>query len=175
MGSKAELLARGAQSVADGEDARVEHADDVAGIGLLDDLPLGGHQLLGAGTALSCRSAGRGRPPCPRSKLAGAHAHEGDAVPVGLVHVGLDLKDKGGKIVAEGVDDLVSGSAGQGSGGHTQEVFQEGLHAEVGEGGAEEHRGELAVADGVHVELRSRRPPAAPPRRRSWSRFGPRR
>jgi hypothetical protein len=37
---EAELLARHGDGVADGEDARVEHADDVAGVGLVDDLAL---------------------------------------------------------------------------------------------------------------------------------------
>ena len=45
---------------------------------------------------------------------------------------------------------------GQGGGGHAQEVLQEGLHPEVGQGRAEEHRGELAVAHPVHVKLRPR-------------------
>ena len=72
MGSKSEFSSRGHRGIADGEDTRVEHADDVSGIGLLDDLPLGGHQLLGAGAGFtSCRSAGRGRPPF-RVKPAGA-------------------------------------------------------------------------------------------------------
>ena len=48
-GVELELLPWGAQGVPDGEDARVEHADDVPGVGLLDDLPFCRHQLLGAG------------------------------------------------------------------------------------------------------------------------------
>ena len=51
MGSKRNFLPGGAEGVADGEDAGVEHADDIPGIGLLDDLALGGHELLGAGEA----------------------------------------------------------------------------------------------------------------------------
>ena len=34
-------------------------------------------------------------------ELAGADAHEGDAVPVGLVHVGLNLEDEGGETSGE--------------------------------------------------------------------------
>ena len=49
MGSNWNFFPWGAQGVADGEDARIEHADDVPGVGLLDDLPLGRHQLLGPG------------------------------------------------------------------------------------------------------------------------------
>ena len=42
-----EFLSRHRHRVADGEDAGVKHADDVPGVGLVDDLPLRGHHLLG--------------------------------------------------------------------------------------------------------------------------------
>ena len=48
-GVEAELLPRRAQRVADGKDPGVKDADDVSGVGLLNDLPLGGHELLGPG------------------------------------------------------------------------------------------------------------------------------
>ena len=54
----------------------------------------------------------------PLLKPAGADADKGDAVPVGLVHVGLDLKDKGGKLRGKGVYLPLVGPAGQGRGGH---------------------------------------------------------
>ena len=72
---------------------------------------------------------------------------------MGLVHVGLDLEDKGGEIRGEHVHLTLVRHTGQRSGGHAQKLFQEGLHAEVGEGGAEEHRGQGAVSDGLHVKL----------------------
>ena len=64
-----------------------------------------------------------------------------------------DFKDEGGEVRVEGVHHLVSRLPGQGGGGHAQKFLQEGLHAEVGEGGAEEHRGQLAVAHPVQVEV----------------------
>ena len=86
-------------------------------------------------------------------ELAGADAHEGQPVPVGLVHVGLDLEHKGGEVLAEDIHLPLVADAGQGRRGHAEELLQEGLHAEVGEGGAEEHRGERAVAHGLQVKL----------------------
>ena len=151
-GVELELLAGGAQGVADGEDAGIKHADDVAGVGLLDDLTLGGHQLLRPGQA-DLLAALDVVDLLVRLELAGDHPHKGDAVPVGLVHVGLDFKDEGGEILVKGVDDLVSCLPGQGRGGHAQKLLQEGLHAEVGEGGAEEHRGQLAVAHPVQIKV----------------------
>ena len=46
-----DLLLAGTQGVADGEDARVEQADDVAGVGFIDDGAVLRHQL-GAGGQL---------------------------------------------------------------------------------------------------------------------------
>ena len=47
---------------------------------------------------------------------------------------------------------------GRGGGGHAQEVLQERLHAEGRQRGAEEHRGELAVADAVAGRSRRQAP-----------------
>ena len=141
-----------AKGVPDGEDARVEQADDIPGVGLLHHLPLLGHQLLGLGQ-LHLFATLDVVHLHPLFEPAGADADKGDAVPVGLVHVGLYLKDKGGKIRGEGVDDPLVGPPGQGGGGHLEELLQEGLHPEVGKGRAEEHRGQLAVAHLVQVEL----------------------
>ena len=48
----AEILFGGADRVADGIDAGIEHAHDVARVGLGQDLAVAGHQLLGLGQAL---------------------------------------------------------------------------------------------------------------------------
>ena len=98
---EAELFAGHRDRVADGEDAGVEHADDVASIGLVDDLALGGHHRLrlrkahlAAGLDVEILGVAL--------ELARADAHEGKAVAVGLVHVGLNLEDEGRKF--RGVD-----------------------------------------------------------------------
>ena len=75
-------------------------------------------------------------------KLAGADAHEGQPVPVGLVHIGLDLEDEGGEVLGEHVHLAGVRHPGQGRRGHAEELLQERLHAEGGEGGAEEHGGQ---------------------------------
>ena len=113
---KGDFLPRGAQCVANGEHARVEHADDVPGVGLLDDFPALGHQLLGLGKLHL--------PPAldvlhlhALLKLAAANADESNSVPVGLVHVGLDFKHKGGEVGVEGVHHALGRIPGQGRGG----------------------------------------------------------
>ena len=151
-GVKPELLARGAQGVANGENTGVEHADDVTGVGLLDDLSLSGHELLGTGQAQLFASLQvvdfllRVKPP-------GHHPHKGDAVPVGLVHVGLDLKHKGGEVLVKAVDDRIARLSGKGSGGHTQEFLQKGLHTEVGQRRAKKDWGQLSMAHPLQIKV----------------------
>ena len=100
---KLELLVGRTERVTDGENTRIENADDISGISLLNDLTALSHQLLRLGqtdflTALnmvyfhSCL------------KLTGADAHESDTVTVCLVHVCLDLKYERGEIFPERVD-----------------------------------------------------------------------
>ena len=88
-------------------------------------------------------------------ELARADAHEGDAVPVGLVHVGLDLEDEARELVPAGVHGLAGQAVhtGQRGGGQPQELLQEGLDAEVGQCRTEEHRAQLPFQDPLKVEL----------------------
>ena len=88
-------------------------------------------------------------------KLAGADAQERNAVTVVLVHVGLDLEDKAAELLAARLDQLTALRvlARQRGGGQAQELLQERLYAEVRQGGAEEHGGQLAVLHGVEVKL----------------------
>ena len=72
-----------------------------------------------------------------------------------LVHIGLNLKDKGGEIRAEGVNLAAVCHTGQRGRGHFQEGFQERLNAEIGQGRAEEHRAELAVLYFINIQLPS--------------------
>ena len=98
-----ELLVGRTERVTDGENTRIENADDISGISLVNDLTALSHQLLRLGqtdllTALnmvdfhSCL------------KLTGTDAHESDTVTVCLVHVCLDLKYERGEIFPERVD-----------------------------------------------------------------------
>ena len=88
-------------------------------------------------------------------ELAGADAHESDAVAVGLVHVGLDLEDESRELVTAGIHGLAGQAvhAGQRGGGEPQEVLQERFHTEVGQGRSEEHGTQLAAQHFVQVEL----------------------
>ena len=74
---------------------------------------------------------------------------------MGLVHIGLDLEHKGGEVLAEHIHLPLVADTGQGRRGHAEELLQERLHAEGGEGGAEEHRGQGAVPHSLHVKLPS--------------------
>ena len=139
-GVELKFLARGAEGVADRENAGVEHAHDIPGEGLLNDLPLSGHELLGPGEAqLLAALDVVDLPVCVEA--AGYHPHKGDPVPVGLVHIRLNFKDEGGEIIVHGVDHLPAGRPGQGGRGHAEKALQKGFHAEIGEGAAEEHGG----------------------------------
>ena len=124
----------------------VKNTDDIPGVGFLDNLPLGGHELLRPGEA-DFLAALDVIDLLIRVKAPGNHPQEGDTVPMGLVHVGLNLEHEGGESVVHAVHHQLPGAPGQGGRGHAQKFLQEGLHAEVGQGGAEEHRGELPVAD----------------------------
>ena len=149
-----ELLPRNGDGIADGENARVKHADDVPGVGFVHDFPFGGHQLLGLRKThfLIALDVEIFRVPL---EFAGADAHEGQTVPVRLVHVRLNLEDEGGEIRAEGVDHAAVGGAGEGRRRQLQERFQKRLNAEIGQRGAEEHRRQLPVPDGLHIHFPS--------------------
>ena len=86
-------------------------------------------------------------------ELAGADAHKGQPVPVGLVHVCLDLENESREIRAEGVDGAAVRHPGQRRGGQLQKSLQERLNAEVRQSGAEEHRAQLALTDLLQVHF----------------------
>ena len=100
---KLELLVGRTERVTDGENTRIENADDISGISLLNDFTALGHQLLRLGqtdlfASLDMVDFHSGL------ELTGADAHERDTVTVCLVHVCLDLKYERGKIFPERVD-----------------------------------------------------------------------
>ena len=148
----AELLARNGDGIADREQARIEYADDVAGVGLLHDFALCRHHGLGltepqffAGLDVVIL-----RVPL---ELAGADSHKRQPVPVGLVHVGLNFEYERGEIRGEHIYLALIADPGQRCGGHPQEFLQKRLHAEGGQSGAEEHRGQRSVPHSLHVKV----------------------
>ena len=92
------------QGVANRVDARVEEADDVTGKRLLHNLPLLGHHGLGLGQAdiLAALYVVDGH---AGFELPGHNPKEGNPVPVGLVHIGLDLEDEAGEVGTGGLND----------------------------------------------------------------------
>ena len=147
------LLAR-ADGVADGEDARVEQAHDVAGVGLVHDGAVVGHHGRARGQ-LDLAAALHVRGLHATLELARADAHKGDAVAMVLVHVRLNLEDEAGEVLPRGLHGLAGERVGvrTGAGSQAQEVLEEGLHAEVGECRAEEHGRELAGEHRIEIEL----------------------
>src|SRR3546814_8755131 len=82
------------------------------------------------------------------------HAHEGDPVAMLRVHVGLDLEDEAGDLVARGIDHLLARWLwpwGRGPVGDSRDQF---LHPEILERRTEEHRGQIAVAKRLEIEFR---------------------
>ena len=147
---KLKLLIGSAQGIAYGENSRVEYADNIAGICLLHDFPVLGHELLGLGqTDLLSSLHMVYLHPC--LELAGADAHKSNSVPVGFVHVGLDFKYKGGKVRAERVYHPVQGLPGKRRRSHFKEMLQKGLHSKIGQGRSEEHRGQIPYPDPLHI------------------------
>ena len=149
-----ELLPRHGDGIADGEQTGVEHADDIASVCLLHDLALRGHHGLGltepqffAGLDVVIL-----RVPL---ELAGADSHEGQPVPVGLVHVGLNFEYERGEIRGEHIYLALIADAGQRRCGHTEKFLQKRLHAEGGQSRTEEHGRQGSVPDSLHVKVPS--------------------
>ena len=118
------MLFAGAECVADGEDARVEQADNIARVGLADDGAVIGHQAR-AGGQLDVLALLHVERLHAALKLAGADAQERNAVTVVLIHVGLDLEDKAAELLAARLDQLTALRilARQRGGGQAQELL----------------------------------------------------
>ena len=95
---KLELLVGRTERITDGENTRIENADDISGISLVNDLTapaaisllrLGQTDLLAALDMVYFHAG---------LKFTGADAHECDTVTVRLIHIRLDLKYEGGEI-----------------------------------------------------------------------------
>mmetsp|Transcript_26231 Transcript_26231/g.62007 ORF Transcript_26231/g.62007 Transcript_26231/m.62007 type:complete len:1071 (-) Transcript_26231:600-3812(-) len=139
--------------VAELQHAVVGDADDVAGEGLVQQLALLAHegdhrvgpQRLAGAHHLEIHAA---------LEAARGHAHEGDAVAVGRVHIGLDLEHHAGELGLLGLDGALHRVALVGRRGEFDESVQHLLHAEVVDGRAEEHRRLPAAQEVVVHELR---------------------
>ena len=80
------------------------------------------------------------------------NAHESQPIPVGRVHVRLNLEHKAGEVGLLGADHAGIALPGQGRRRVLQETIQEGLHTKVGHGRAEEHGRQFAPAYSLQIE-----------------------
>ena len=150
--SEAEGVPRRLHRISDREDARIKHADDVAGPRLGHDVALLGHHLLRLTET---------RLPLPldvphlhvRVVVARDDAHKRDPVAVVLVHICLNLEDERGEIVLLRIDQALVGHSRKRGRAHDKEMLKERLDAEVCERGSEEDRGNFSVADLVLIEF----------------------
>ena len=128
--AQAGLLGKG---VPQAIDARVKQADDVPGVGGLHHGALIRHELLGRlELDLLVLPGMPGVHVAPEH--ARDHAHKGQAVAVGRVHVGLDLENKAAEVRAVRPDLPLVAHARRGRQGIGQKAVQKGLHPEVGDG-----------------------------------------
>ena len=88
-------------------------------------------------------------------KFAGTDAHEGDTVPVRLVHVGLNFEHEGGKIMLHRINQTTVRFSRQRRRGHGKEMLQENLHTEIGQSGSEKYGGQVAASDQIQVKFRA--------------------
>ena len=101
---------------------RIKKSDNVSRIGLFHNLAVLGHHLLRLGqpdlfVVLHVQHFHA------RLKFAGTDTHKRDAVPVRLIHIGLNLEDKSGKSLFYGIDHAHIRFSGQRGRGHRQEML----------------------------------------------------
>ena len=145
-----DVLALG-QRVADRHRAVVGDADHVAGIGLVGDravlreeeLRRVERDRLAGADLLDLHAAG---------ELARAQPRERDAVAVVRVHVGLDLEHEGRHVRLVGLDGALVGLLRARRRRHAADGVEQIADAEVLQRRAEEHRAQMALAEGLQVE-----------------------
>lgn len=92
------------KGIPNGKDARIEDANDITRIGCFYGCPFLCHELLGLGK-LNWMIALEVPDGHALLKFAGANAHKTDTVAMGRIHVGLDFKNEGAKILIVRHDD----------------------------------------------------------------------
>ena len=134
-----ELIRWHAERVSYGINPRIKDAYDISRIGLANHVPVIRHHLLWL------------REPHfliplhmpyihTRREPAGAYPHESNPVPVSLVHICLNLKNKSGKRLLHRIDKSLIRHPGQRRGRHPKEILQEALHSEISKSRTKENR-----------------------------------
>ena len=119
--------------IADRENTRVEYADNVACIGFINDLPVLCHELLRLGKAhffvalymIDFHGF---------IIFSRAYPHKCNSVTMCFIHVCLDFKNKGRKMVVKRVNLAVNGFSRQRRRCHSEELRKERFDAEIGKG-----------------------------------------
>ena len=133
------FAARHTDCVSDGENARIEQSDNISCISLIHDLTILRHHLLRLGQAdLLAILHMKHFHAC--LKLTGTDSHKCNTVAVCFIHICLDLKDESREGILHRIDHAHICFSRKRGGGHLQEMLQEDLHTEVGQGGSEEYR-----------------------------------
>ena len=145
-----DVLALG-QRVADAQRAVVRDADDVAGEGLVGDGAVAGEEELRRREADRLAGAHELRLHAARQPPR-ADAHEGDAVAMVRVHVGLDLEDEAGHAVLVRRDEARVGRLRPRRRREFGERVDEVADAEILQRRAEEHRRQVPLAEGLERE-----------------------
>ena len=148
-----QLLALG-EGIADVDRAVIVQANDVPRIGLLGLAAIGGQEGQRIGNPDILAEAHMAHPHAA-GIAAGAQAHEGDAVPVPGVHVGLDLEHEAGQLGLHGADLSLQRGPRLGTGGMLNKGREQFAHAKIVDRGAEEHRGLLRVPVFLQIERRA--------------------
>ena len=132
------------QRVTDLEVTRVVKTHDVTGVRLVDDGFLGRHECRGGGE-LEVLAQPDVQVVGVTPENAGTHFHEGDAVAVVGVHVGVNLEDETGEFLLVRLHEALVRLAGERAGSDLDETVQHLADTEVVQCRSEEHGGHLPV------------------------------
>ena len=147
-----DILTLLAYCIADREDAGVKNADNISGIGLVDNGALLRHQLLRLSKPQRL-SALHVVIFSVALKPARTYAHESDPVAVRLVHICLYLEYKCGKMIVKRVNDSISGHSGQRRHSHAQKALKKRFYAEIIERRAKEHGAEFSATHFFYIKI----------------------
>ena len=148
---KLEFMSGVGQGVADAEHARVEEPDDISRERFIDDLTVLSEELLRLSEL--DQLVGRRVPNLHIAlEFARADSDECQPIPMRGIHIRLDFEDEGGELLIGRLDDAVGANARSGRRSESEIFFQEIADAEVGHGGTEEYRSEIARVDLRSIE-----------------------
>ncbi len=147
-----ELVGHIAEGITYTEDTWVKKAYNISWISLIHDLPVLGQELLWLGQLDGLATATVVYTHAPL-KLAGANTDKGQPVPMGRVHVSLNLENKSRKLVVSRLNHALCRISSYWLRSQLQILLQEILHAKVSHGRTKEHRSQLTPGYFFQVKL----------------------